>query len=53
MSDKVWSEVDAYIADRLLADADPVFEAILRANASAGLPAIDVSPAQASFCICW
>src|ERR1700754_475583 len=49
MSEKTWSEVDTYISDRLLAGADPVFEAILRANASAGLPAIDVSPAQGKF----
>jgi predicted O-methyltransferase YrrM len=49
MSEKTWSAVDTYIADRLLADADPVFEAILRANAAAGLPAIDVSPAQGKF----
>jgi predicted O-methyltransferase YrrM len=49
MSARTWSDVDDYIADRLLADADPVFEAILRANASAGLPAIDVSPAQGKF----
>ena len=41
--------VDAYIADRILSSADPVYEAILRANASAGLPAIDVSPAQGKF----
>lgn len=49
MSEKTWSAVDSYISDRLLADADPVFEAILRANAAAGLPAIDVSPAQGKF----
>jgi predicted O-methyltransferase YrrM len=46
MSEKTWSAVDAYVADRLLAGADPVFEAILRANAAGGLPAIDVSPPQ-------
>jgi predicted O-methyltransferase YrrM len=49
MSEQVWSDVDSYISDRLLAGADPIFEAILRANASAGLPAIDVSPAQGKF----
>jgi predicted O-methyltransferase YrrM len=49
MSAKTWSDVDSYISDRLLTGADPVFEAILRANASAGLPAIDVSPAQGKF----
>jgi predicted O-methyltransferase YrrM len=49
MSEKTWSAVDSYISERLLADADPVFEAILRANAAGGLPAIDVSPAQGKF----
>ncbi|RYE10418.1 MAG: O-methyltransferase [Hyphomicrobiales bacterium] len=49
MSEQAWSAVDAYFADHLLADADPIFEAVLRANASAGLPAIDVSPAQGKF----
>jgi predicted O-methyltransferase YrrM len=49
MSEKTWSAVDSYVAERLLADADPVFEAILRANAAGGLPAIDVSPAQGKF----
>ena len=49
MSEKTWSAVDSYISDRLLSSADPVFEAILRANAAGGLPAIDVSPAQGKF----
>jgi predicted O-methyltransferase YrrM len=49
MSQDTWSEVDRYIAERLLGDAHPVFEAILRANAAGGLPAIDVSPAQGKF----
>jgi predicted O-methyltransferase YrrM len=49
MSEKLWSEVDNYIASQLLADADPVYEAVLRANAAGGLPAIDVSPAQGKF----
>ena len=44
-----WSEVDAYIGEHLLADADPVFAEVLKANAAAGLPAIDVSPAQGKF----
>lgn len=38
-------QVDAFIEDKLLAH-DPTLEATLRANAEAGLPAIDVSPAQ-------
>jgi predicted O-methyltransferase YrrM len=40
-----WSAVDDYIAGHLLGD-DPVLDAALAANAAAGLPAIDVSPAQ-------
>jgi predicted O-methyltransferase YrrM len=49
MSEKTWAAVDSYVAERLLSHADPVFEAILRANAAGGLPAIDVSPAQGKF----
>jgi predicted O-methyltransferase YrrM len=49
MSEKAWSEVDTYIGSNLLAGADPIFEAVLRANATGGLPAIDVSPAQGKF----
>ena len=49
MSEAAWSDVDAYIGDNLLADADPIFEQVLRANAAGGLPAIDVSPAQGKF----
>lgn len=45
MSQALWSQVDAYIGSTLLRD-DPVLEAILARNAGAGLPAIDVSPAQ-------
>ena len=44
-----WAAVDTYIGDHLLADVDPVFEAVLRANAAGGLPSIDVSPAQGKF----
>ena len=40
-----WSEVDAYIGDKLIGD-DPVLAAALAANAAAGLPPIDVSAAQ-------
>lgn len=40
-----WSAVDDYIAGHLLGD-DPLLEAALASNAAAGLPAIDVSPAQ-------
>lgn len=43
MSD--WSAVDDYIAGQLLGP-DPALDAALTHNAEAGLPAIDVSPAQ-------
>jgi predicted O-methyltransferase YrrM len=49
MSDKLWSEFDRYAAEHLMAGADPIFEAVLRANAAGGLPAIDVSPLQGKF----
>ena len=45
MSERAWSEVDAWTAERLVGD-DPAMAAILEANAAAGLPAIDVSPLQ-------
>ena len=41
--DPAWLAVDRYIADHLIAD-DPA--AALAANAAAGLPDIQVSPAQ-------
>jgi predicted O-methyltransferase YrrM len=40
-----WADVDRYIADKLLGE-DPALEAALVANHAAGLPPIDVSPAQ-------
>ena len=40
-----WADVDRYIADTLLGE-DPALEAALAANHAAGLPPIDVSPAQ-------
>ena len=43
-----WAAVDDYIADRLLGDDSHLADA-LAANAAAGLPAIDVSPAQGKF----
>jgi predicted O-methyltransferase YrrM len=49
MSETAWSKVDAYVGEQLLADADPIFEQVLRANATGGLPSIDVSPAQGKF----
>jgi predicted O-methyltransferase YrrM len=42
-----WTAVDAYIVEKLLGD-DPL-QAVLEANAAAGLPAIDVAPAQGKF----
>lgn len=42
---KLWSDVDAYITDRLL-PPDAAREAALAAAEAAGLPAINVSPAQ-------
>jgi predicted O-methyltransferase YrrM len=44
MAQDLWSAVDAYIVDKL-AD-DDVMRQVLAANAAAGLPAIDVSPAH-------
>ena len=48
MSQGIWTDVDAYIVDRLVA-RDPLMEAVLAANRAAGLRAIDVSPAQGKF----
>lgn len=43
--DPAWTAVDSYISDKLLG-SDAVLAATLAANAAAGLPDIDVSPAQ-------
>ena len=48
MSEDRWSAVDTYIADKLSL-SDPVLDAVLKTNREAGLPAIDVSPAQGKF----
>jgi predicted O-methyltransferase YrrM len=45
MSAPSWSAVDDYIVDRLIGE-DAVLEAALANNRRAGLPPIDVSPAQ-------
>src|SRR5664279_5399170 len=45
MSQELWSQVDSYIAERLM-PPDPALDAALAANKAAGLPAIDVSPPQ-------
>ena len=48
MSQKLWSKVDDYIVERLTR-ADDALDAALKSNAAAGLPQIDVSPAQGKF----
>ena len=45
MTQQLWTEVDAYIADRLLAD-DAAPAEVMAANRAARLPAIDVSAPQ-------
>src|SRR3954471_8803495 len=45
MTPERWSSVDRYVAD-LLVPSDPALDAALAANAAAGLPPHDVSPAQ-------
>ena len=45
LQDPYWSAVDDYIGGHLLGE-DPVLAAVLAANAAAGLPDIDVSPAH-------
>jgi len=45
MTPERWAAVDRYVADLLVPD-DPELDAALAANAAAGLPAHDVSPAQ-------
>ncbi|MGW5387110.1 O-methyltransferase [Nocardia sp. NPDC003963] len=47
MSTPDWADVDRYVVDRLARDTEA--SATLRANADAGLPAIDVSEAQGKF----
>lgn len=44
----VWGDVDRYIEETLI-PADAVLDGVLKANREAGLPAIDVSPAQGKF----
>ena len=46
--EQVWSEVDRYFDDRIVA-AEPALEGSLAANAAAGLPRIDVSATQGKF----
>ena len=44
----IWTEVDNYIC-QLLVPGDPALQSALRASDAAGLPAIQVSPAQGKF----
>jgi predicted O-methyltransferase YrrM len=46
--DDTWTAVDGYISDRLI-PGDAALDAALKANAAAGLPAIDVAPNQGKF----
>ena len=48
MNPEQWTEVDRYISETLI-PADPVLDAVLKASTDAGLPAINVSPAQGKF----
>jgi len=48
MNPEQWTAVDQYITDALI-PADPVLDAALKASTDAGLPAINVSPAQGKF----
>jgi predicted O-methyltransferase YrrM len=45
MVEDQWTEVDQYFSERLL-PSDPVLESALESSATAGLPAISVSPNQ-------
>jgi predicted O-methyltransferase YrrM len=45
---ELWTAVDEYIEEQLVG-TDAALEATLRANADAGLPAIDVAPNQGKF----
>lgn len=48
MSDPRWTQVDDYIAGKLLG-SDPALDAALAANEAGGLPPIDVSAVQGKF----
>ncbi len=48
MNQELFSSVDGYLVQKLLAP-DPALAEALRANAAAGLPAIDVTPNQGKF----
>jgi predicted O-methyltransferase YrrM len=46
MAESGWTAVDSWIGDKLIGNS-AAFQAIIEANAAAGLPAIDLSPPQA------
>src|ERR671924_1884465 len=48
MNQEQWNSIDDYIVDRIVG-ADAALDAALTANAAAGLPPHDVSPAQGKF----
>lgn len=48
MPEPIWTDVDEYLTKTLIS-ADPVLDAVMSANNAAGLPAIDVTAAQAQF----
>jgi predicted O-methyltransferase YrrM len=48
MDKALWTDVDRYLAEKVLRP-DPVMDSVLRANASAGLPTIEVAPTQGKF----
>jgi predicted O-methyltransferase YrrM len=45
MNQDQWTAVDSYITDKMV-PPDAILEEAMKANAAAGLPSIDVSPAQ-------
>jgi predicted O-methyltransferase YrrM len=45
MRQETWTAVDRYMVESLI-PSDPILEAVLQANAAAGLPAHDVAPNQ-------
>jgi predicted O-methyltransferase YrrM len=48
MNEELWTAVDSYISDNLI-PPDAALDAAVRASAEAGLPEIQVSPAQGKF----
>jgi predicted O-methyltransferase YrrM len=45
MTQELWTAVDRYIVESLI-PRDPILDEVLRANAAAALPSIDVAPSQ-------